>query len=95
MSSRQTVFTLRKQFQNDGTVGRRPGNGRKRTTTASEGRYLSITARRNMKSTARQLSSQLAAATGTVKLGVTRSKFIKENQDEPEYYFCCMKLFSG
>ncbi|GFU41135.1 hypothetical protein TNCV_1058631 [Trichonephila clavipes] len=35
-------------------------------TTASEDRYLTLTARRNRKATARQLSSELAAATGAV-----------------------------
>ncbi|GFW05421.1 transposable element Tc1 transposase [Trichonephila clavipes] len=64
--SRQTVSKLWKQFQNDGTVVRRPGQGRKRMTTASEDRYLALTARRNRKATARQLSSELAAATGAV-----------------------------
>ncbi|GFU10298.1 transposable element Tcb2 transposase [Trichonephila clavipes] len=34
--------------------------------TASEDRYLALTARRNRKATARQLSSELAAATGAV-----------------------------
>ncbi|GFV22450.1 transposable element Tc1 transposase [Trichonephila clavipes] len=64
--SRQTVSKLWKQFQNDGTVVRRPGQGRKRMTTASEDRYLALTARRNRKATARQLSSELAAATRAV-----------------------------
>ncbi|GFX51559.1 transposable element Tcb2 transposase [Trichonephila clavipes] len=64
--SRQTVSKLWKQFQNDGTVVRRPGQGRERMTTASEDRYLALTARRNRKATARQLSSELAAATGAV-----------------------------
>ncbi|GFX34267.1 transposable element Tcb2 transposase [Trichonephila clavipes] len=64
--SRQTVSKLWKQFQNDGTVVRRPGQGRKRMTTASEDRYLALTARRNRKATAHQLSSELAAATGAV-----------------------------
>ncbi|GFW20298.1 transposable element Tcb2 transposase [Trichonephila clavipes] len=62
----KTVSKLWKQFQNDGTVVRRPGQGRKRMTTASEDRYLALTARRNRKATARQLSSELAAATGAV-----------------------------
>ncbi|GFS94163.1 transposable element Tcb2 transposase [Trichonephila clavipes] len=35
-------------------------------TTASEDRYLALNARRNRKATARQLSSELAAATGAV-----------------------------
>ncbi|GFU94735.1 transposable element Tcb2 transposase [Trichonephila clavipes] len=65
--SRQTVSKLWKQFQNDGTVVRRPGQGRKRMTTASEDRYLALTACRNRKATARQLSSELAAATGAVE----------------------------
>ncbi|GFY12692.1 transposable element Tcb1 transposase [Trichonephila clavipes] len=64
--SRQTVSKLWKHFQNDGTVVRRPGQGRKRMTTASEDRYLTLTARRNRKATARHLSSELAAATGAV-----------------------------
>ncbi|GFU79519.1 transposable element Tcb2 transposase [Trichonephila clavipes] len=64
--SRQTVSKLWKQFQNDGTVVRRPGQGRKRMTTASEDRYLALTVRRNRKATARQLSSELATATGAV-----------------------------
>ncbi|GFV26165.1 transposable element Tc1 transposase [Trichonephila clavipes] len=64
--SRQTVSKLWKQFQNDGTVVRRPGQGRKRMTIASEDRYLALTARRNRKATAHQLSSELAAATGAV-----------------------------
>ncbi|GFV07096.1 transposable element Tc1 transposase [Trichonephila clavipes] len=54
-----------KQFQNDGTVVGEPGQGRKRMTTASEDRYLAF-ARRNRKATARQLNSELAAATGAV-----------------------------
>ncbi|GIY70481.1 hypothetical protein CDAR_491971 [Caerostris darwini] len=40
--------------------------GRKPMITTSEDRYLAITVRRNMKSTARQLSLELAADTGAV-----------------------------
>ncbi|GFU55687.1 transposable element Tc1 transposase [Trichonephila clavipes] len=60
--SRQTVSKLWKQFQNDGTVvfwTRSETNDK----TASEDRYLALTARRNRKATACQLSSELAAAT--------------------------------
>ncbi|GFS84969.1 transposable element Tc1 transposase [Trichonephila clavipes] len=41
----------------------RPPTRSKRMTTASEDRYLALTARRNRKATARHLSSELAAAT--------------------------------
>ncbi|GFU77286.1 transposable element Tcb2 transposase [Trichonephila clavipes] len=81
--SRQTVSKLWKQFQNNGTVVRRPGQGRKRMTTASEDRYLALTARRNRKATARQLSSKLAAATGAKKRD--RFNWCKEHQNWTEH----------
>ncbi|GFY31068.1 transposable element Tcb2 transposase [Trichonephila clavipes] len=92
--SRQTVSKLWKQFQNDGTVVRRPGQGRKRMTTASEDRYLALTARRNRKATARQLSSELAAATGAVASRQTIYRRLNEkNAFMPEsqgYVFYCL-----
>ncbi len=42
-----------------------PGQGRKRMMTASKDRYLAITVRRNRKSTACQIGSEIVAATGT------------------------------
>ncbi|GFV21050.1 transposable element Tcb2 transposase [Trichonephila clavipes] len=91
--SRQTVSKLWKQFQNDGTVVRRPGQGRKRRTTASEDRYLALTARRNRKATARQLSSELAAATGAVASRQTIYRRLNEKAFMPEsqgYVFYCL-----
>ncbi|GFT36611.1 transposable element Tcb2 transposase [Trichonephila clavipes] len=82
--SRQTVSKLWKQFQNDGTVVRRPGQGWKRMTTASEERYLALTARRNRKATARQLSSELAAATGAVASRQTIYRRLSEKAFMPE-----------
>ncbi|GFW25708.1 transposable element Tcb2 transposase [Trichonephila clavipes] len=82
--SRQTVSKLWKQFQNDGTVVRRPGQGRKRMTTASEDRYLALTARRNRKATARQLSSELATATGAVASRQTIYRRLNEKAFMPE-----------
>ncbi|GFX10675.1 transposable element Tc1 transposase [Trichonephila clavipes] len=82
--SRQTVSKLWKQFQNDGTVVRRPGQGRKRMTTASEDRYLALTARRNRKATARHLSSELAAATGAVASWQTIYRRLNKKAFMPE-----------
>ncbi|GFX37860.1 transposable element Tcb2 transposase [Trichonephila clavipes] len=96
--SRQTVSKLWKQFQNDGTVVRRPGQGQKRMTTASEDRYLALTARRNRKATARQLSSKLAAATGAVASRQTIYRRLNEKAFMPEsqgYVFYCLHRKEG
>ena len=65
--SRRTISTLLKQFQNGGTVVRRPSRqDRKLMTTAQEDRYSALTTRISnyKKSTFRQLISELLAATG-------------------------------
>ncbi|GFV13213.1 transposable element Tcb2 transposase [Trichonephila clavipes] len=96
--SRQTVSKLWKQFQNDRTVVRRPGQGRKRMTTASEDRYLALTARRNRKANARQLSSELAAATGAVASRQTIYRRLNEKAFMPEsqgYVFNCLHRKRG
>ncbi|GBM99424.1 hypothetical protein AVEN_220305-1 [Araneus ventricosus] len=59
------VCNLRKQFQNTGSIERKPGQGRPRATTATEDLYLSIIARRKRGATASQLSRDLYAATRT------------------------------
>lgn len=59
------VSNLWKQFQDTGSIERKPGQGRPRATTAADDRYLSITARRNRDATASQLSRDLYAATGS------------------------------
>ncbi|GBL73652.1 hypothetical protein AVEN_230654-1 [Araneus ventricosus] len=68
------VCNLWKQFQDTGSIERKPGQGRPRATTVTEDRYLSIIARRNRSATASQLSRDLYAATGT---RVTRVTFQK------------------
>ncbi|GBO36067.1 hypothetical protein AVEN_187630-1 [Araneus ventricosus] len=68
------VCNLWKQFQDTGSIERKPGQGRARATTATEDRYLSIIARRNRGATAFQLSRDLYAATGTRVSRVTVSK---------------------
>ncbi|KFM66312.1 Transposable element Tcb1 transposase, partial [Stegodyphus mimosarum] len=53
------------RFQDDGNVSRRYSTGRPRVTTPNEDRYLPVTAKRNRRSTASDLSRQLSSATGT------------------------------
>ncbi|GBN00908.1 hypothetical protein AVEN_114787-1 [Araneus ventricosus] len=49
----------------DGNVSRCYSTGRPRVTTPNEDRYLAVTAKRNRRSTASDLSRQLSSATGT------------------------------
>ncbi|GBM84655.1 hypothetical protein AVEN_136685-1 [Araneus ventricosus] len=72
------LCNLWKQFQDTGSIERKPGQGRPRANTATEDRYLSIIARRNRGATASQLSSDLYAVTGTRASRVTVSKRLHE-----------------
>ncbi|GBO40383.1 hypothetical protein AVEN_212963-1 [Araneus ventricosus] len=72
------VCNLWKQFQDTGSIERKPRQGRPRATTSTEDRYLSIIARRNRAATASQLSRDLCAATGTRVSRVTVSKRLHE-----------------
>lgn len=72
------VCNLWKQFQDTGSVERKPGQGRPRATTAREDRQLSLLARRNRGATASQLSRDLYAATGKRVSRVTVSKRLNE-----------------
>ncbi|GBN38897.1 hypothetical protein AVEN_153224-1 [Araneus ventricosus] len=72
------VCKLWKQFQDTGSIERKPGQGRPRATTATEDRYLSIIARGNRGATSSQLSRDLYAATGTRVSRVTVSKRLHE-----------------
>ncbi|GFU69099.1 HTH_Tnp_Tc3_2 domain-containing protein [Trichonephila clavipes] len=58
------MCNLWKQFQDTGSIKRKPRQGRPRARTAREERHLSIIARRNRGTTASQLSRYLYAATG-------------------------------
>ncbi|GFV84786.1 uncharacterized protein TNCV_4297681 [Trichonephila clavipes] len=53
------------RFQDDGNVSRCYSTGRPRVTTPNEDRYLAVTAKRNKRSSASDLSRQLSSATGT------------------------------
>ncbi|GBM45040.1 Transposable element Tc1 transposase [Araneus ventricosus] len=74
------VCNLWKQFQDTGSIERKPEQGRPRATTATEDRYLSIIARRNRGATASQLTRDLYAATGTRISRVTVSKRLHETR---------------
>ncbi|GBN15901.1 hypothetical protein AVEN_88534-1, partial [Araneus ventricosus] len=69
------VCNLWKQFQDTGSIERKPGEGLPRAT---EDCYLSIIARRNRGATASQLSRDLHATTGTRALRMTVSKRLHE-----------------
>ncbi|GFV33151.1 hypothetical protein TNCV_1945871 [Trichonephila clavipes] len=53
-----SLWSYGNSFKNDGTVVSRPGQDRKRMTTASEDRYLALTARCNRKATASPVKPQ-------------------------------------
>ncbi|GFX85627.1 transposable element Tcb1 transposase [Trichonephila clavipes] len=52
------------RFQDDGNVSRCYSTGRLRVTTPNEDRYLSVTVKRNRRSTKSDLSRKLSSATG-------------------------------
>ncbi|GFY07627.1 transposable element Tcb1 transposase [Trichonephila clavipes] len=59
------ISRLWQRFQDDSNVSRSYSTGRLRVTTSNEDRYLAVTAKRNRRSTASDLSHQLSSATGT------------------------------
>jgi transposase len=60
--SHSTIWKLWKQFQDEQTIKRRPGQGRKRITTSQDDRYLMLNAKRKRDITAKRLSDELFAA---------------------------------
>ncbi|GFT96609.1 transposable element Tcb1 transposase [Trichonephila clavipes] len=63
--AQSVISRLWQRFQDDGNVSRCYSTGRPRVTTLNEDRYLAVTAKRNRRSTASDLSPQLSSATGT------------------------------
>ncbi|GFX08361.1 transposable element Tcb1 transposase [Trichonephila clavipes] len=63
--TQSVISRLWQRFQDDGNVSRCYCTGRPRVTTPNEDRYLAVTAKRNRRSTASDLSRQLSSATGT------------------------------
>ncbi|KFM71260.1 Transposable element Tcb1 transposase, partial [Stegodyphus mimosarum] len=62
--AQSVISRLWQRFQDDGNVTRRYSTGYPRITTPNEDRYLAVTAKRNRRSTASDLSRQLSSATG-------------------------------
>ncbi|GBO03549.1 Cubilin, partial [Araneus ventricosus] len=61
--AQSVISRLWQRFQDDGNVSRCYSTGRPRVTTPNEDRYLAVTAKRNRRSTASDLSPQLSSAT--------------------------------
>ncbi|GFT89982.1 HTH_Tnp_Tc3_2 domain-containing protein [Trichonephila clavipes] len=65
------------RFQDDGNVSRCYSTGRPRVSTLNEARYLTVTSKRNRRSTASNLSRQLSSATGTTASRQTVNRHIE------------------
>ncbi|GFV68477.1 transposable element Tcb1 transposase [Trichonephila clavipes] len=63
--AQSVISRLWQRFQDDSNVSRCYSTGRPRVTTPYDDRYLAVTAKRNRRSTASDLSPQLSSATGT------------------------------
>ncbi|GFU70403.1 transposable element Tcb1 transposase [Trichonephila clavipes] len=63
--AQSVISRLWQRFQDDGNVSRCYSTGHPRDTTPNEDRYLEVSAKRNRRSTASDLSRQLSSATGT------------------------------
>ncbi|GFW74831.1 transposable element Tcb1 transposase [Trichonephila clavipes] len=63
--AQSVISRLWQRFQEDGNVSRCHSIDRPRFTTPNEDRYLAVTAKRNRRSTASDMSRHLSSATGT------------------------------
>ncbi|GFX67636.1 transposable element Tcb1 transposase [Trichonephila clavipes] len=63
--AQSVISKLWQRFQYNGNVSRCYSRGHPRVTTPNEDRYLTVTAKRNRRGTATNLSRQLSSATGT------------------------------
>ncbi|GFX64782.1 transposable element Tcb1 transposase [Trichonephila clavipes] len=69
--AQSVISRLWQRFQDDSNVSRCYSTDSPRVTTPNEDRYLALTAKRNRRSTASDLSRQLSSTTGTTVLGHT------------------------
>ncbi|GFV38331.1 transposable element Tcb2 transposase [Trichonephila clavipes] len=58
------VSRMWKSFKTTGMCSRRPGGGHVRSTTPAEDRYIVLSAKRNRRTTAQQVTNQFLAASG-------------------------------
>ncbi|GFW53741.1 transposable element Tcb1 transposase [Trichonephila clavipes] len=63
--TQSVISRLWQRFQDDGNVNRCYSTGHPQITTPNEDRYLAVTAKRNKRSTASNLSRQLSSDTAT------------------------------
>ncbi|GFV15960.1 transposable element Tcb1 transposase [Trichonephila clavipes] len=63
--AQNVISRLWQRFQDDGNVSRGYSTGHPHVTTPNEDRYLAVTAKRNRRSTASDMSRQLSSATST------------------------------
>ncbi|GFT11572.1 transposable element Tcb1 transposase [Trichonephila clavipes] len=63
--TQSVISRLWQRFQVNGNVSRCYSSGRPRVTTPNENQYLTVTAKRNRRSTTSDLSCQLSSATAT------------------------------
>ncbi|GFX23262.1 HTH_Tnp_Tc3_2 domain-containing protein [Trichonephila clavipes] len=63
--AQSVISRLWQRFQDDGNVSEYCSTGRPRVTTLNQDRNLAVTAKRNRRSTASDLSRQLSSAIGT------------------------------
>ncbi|GFT66848.1 transposable element Tcb2 transposase [Trichonephila clavipes] len=63
--AQSVIYRLWKRFEDYGNVSRCCSTGRPRVTTPNEDRYLAVTAKRNRRSSASDLSRHLSSVTGT------------------------------
>ncbi|GFT42730.1 transposable element Tcb1 transposase [Trichonephila clavipes] len=63
--AQSVISRLWQRFQDEGNVSRCYSTSHPRVTMPNEDRYLAVTAKRNRRSTASDLSRQLSSATGT------------------------------
>ncbi|GBN64881.1 hypothetical protein AVEN_7501-1 [Araneus ventricosus] len=68
--AQSVISRLWQRFQDDGNVSRCYSTGRPRVTTPNEERYLAVTAKRNRRSTASDVSRQLSSATGLARFSL-------------------------
>ncbi|GFV43087.1 uncharacterized protein TNCV_5027771 [Trichonephila clavipes] len=67
--TQSVISRLWQRFQDNGNVSRCYSTGRPRVTLPNEDQYLAVTAKRNRRSTASDMSRHLSSATGTTFQG--------------------------